>query len=262
MFIFFLILSVVLIIFYTLPSGFNLFEKIIIYKKANIIFEKINLKIEDIDSKINFSESISKIPYYFFFDVETTGLIKKKGSHPFYDNLNFPRIVSISWLVFDFNQNLISLNNYIIYQNEKIPKKSIEIHKISDKKASDFGVLLYDVMDLFRKDLEKCKLMVAHNLNFDFDTIQADCYRNKIEAPTPINLYCTMLEGTNFCQIYPNSKGNYKYPKLEELFHSCFYPEYKYMNNFVGGHNALFDTKLTAACYFKMNEILNAQLNV
>lgn len=255
-----ILFSVVVVIWIALPSGFNPFEKTVIYEKPKVIYERVSLKEVDIESRISFPESISKIPHYIIFDTETTGLIKKKDSHPYYDNENFPRIVSISWLVLDSHRNLISSRYFIIHQNEKIPKKAIQIHKITDKMANEVGVRLSDVMGLFRRDLEKCQLMIAHNLNFDFDIIQADCYRNNIEAPSAIIFFCTMLEGTNFCEIYSESKGDYKYPRLEELFHSCFYPEYKYMNNFYGGHNALFDTKITAACYFKMNDILDEQL--
>ena len=71
--------------------------------------------------------------HLFFFDVETTGLPKGRNSS-YWDVSNWPRIVSICWLITDHTGNIIE-NYYKLIKPEGfiIPQKVIEIHNISNE---------------------------------------------------------------------------------------------------------------------------------
>ena len=64
------------------------------------------------------------------FDSETTGLLPPKQTS-ITETWRFPRIVQLSWMLFDMGTNRIAkLRDYIIKMpnNYKIPKSSSKIH--------------------------------------------------------------------------------------------------------------------------------------
>jgi len=75
------------------------------------------------------------------FDAETTGLLPSKWTS-IEETWKFPRIVQLSWMLFDMGTNkIVKLRDYIIKMppNYEIPKNSSKIHgittEISKKKA-------------------------------------------------------------------------------------------------------------------------------
>ena len=63
-----------------------------------------------------------------------------------------------------------------------------------------------------------------------------------------------MKAGTRFCEIPKEYGRGYKYPKLEELFHECYFrPFYKIEIEQI--HDALIDTMITAKCFEKLKSL-------
>ena len=67
-------------------------------------------------------------------------------------------------------------------------------------------------------------------------------------------IYCTMLSTIDLCKIpfknsYSNKKDNWKFPKLEELYEKLFHVKP------TNCHNALYDIRYTAECFFKLKEM-------
>ena len=80
-----------------------------------------------------------------FFDTETTGLPKRRNA-PITDSENWPRLVQLAYLVYDFNGNKIHKCCHIIKpDNFTIPIESSKLHRITTDKAIREGKILQAV---------------------------------------------------------------------------------------------------------------------
>lgn len=173
------------------------------------------------------------------FDTETTGLPISRASAKEGPN-NWPHIVSISWILLDADTNTILKKVYRIVKplNWTIPEDSVRIHGITTEHALQNGVSLKSVMDEFRS--ERCDIMVAHNMDFDYNVlinaIQWDLYERFI--PFNQKQFCSMKLSRNLCKL-PSDYG-YKSPKLSELYRFVF----KKDPTSSSLHNSLYDTEI------------------
>jgi DNA polymerase III subunit epsilon len=190
------------------------------------------------------------------FDSETTGLLPPKQTS-ITETWRFPRIVQLSWMLFDMGTNRIAkLRDYIIKMpnNYKIPKSSSKIHGITTEISKKKGTPIKDVLDEFAQDLFKCKIIVAHNITFDKRMVEVEFVRNKFGSIFQ-NLrkaeYCTMKKGVPICKLtmqsYYEDKLIPKFPKLSELHEKLFSNVPKNI------HNSLIDILMCFRCYYKMN---------
>lgn len=176
------------------------------------------------------------------FDTETTGLPKSRT--PAIEKPdNWPHIVSISWVILD-NNTITKQREYIV-KPEKwvIPDESINIHGITNEIASAKGHPLQSVMSEFLA--EQCDLMVAHNMDFDYNVIM-----NAIKWDLgfdfkgfTVPVRCTMQLSKNQCKLLGRF-GSYKVPKLKELYEFIF----KRKPNESKLHGSLYDTIILAEC--------------
>ena len=186
---------------------------------------------------------------YLFFDTETTGLPKYPKAS--IENLeNWPRLVQISWLIFDKLEKCIVEKDYIIKpQNFIIPERTSRIHGITTEIALSKGMELKPILNEFAFDIKKSDYIIAHNMEFDEKIIGAEFLRSKISHDffkTP--KICTMKFSTKHCKI-PGRYGGYKWPNLPELQNFLF------NTNFDNAHNALYDVKACAKCFFKLKKL-------
>ena len=180
-----------------------------------------------------------------FFDTETTGL-PKNWKAPVTDLDNWPRLVQLAYLVYDFDGNLIhSCNEIIKPDGFLIPTEASNVHGITTETASQRGTDINDVFELFLIHLKRSKIIVAHNMAFDEKIIGSELirlgYENVIVAKEKI---CTMLKTVDLCKI--EGPYGYKWPKLEELH------RYLFNQDFEGAHDALADIQATAKCFWEL----------
>jgi uncharacterized protein (TIGR02145 family) len=183
-----------------------------------------------------------------FFDTETTGL-PKNWKAPVTDLDNWPRLVQLAYLVYDFDGNLIhSCNEMIKPSGFKIPTEASNVHGITTEMASQRGTDINDVFELFLIHLKRSKIIVAHNMAFDEKIIGSELIRlgkeNIIVAKEKV---CTMLNTVDLCKI--DGPYGYKWPKLEELHRFLF------NHDFEGAHDALADIQATARCFWELKKI-------
>jgi len=191
-----------------------------------------------------------KTKTYLFFDTETTGLPIDYNAH--YSNVdNFPRLVQLSWLLYQDNEEISYSDFVIIPENFIIPEESSKIHGFTTQYCQEKGYDLKKVLNKFYTDFSLCDSLVAHNMNFDKNIIMSELARNnadkfakKIEES---NTFCTMMNSIKFCNL-PGKRG-LKFPKLIELYVKLF------GEVFEDQHNALNDVRATAKCFFKMKEL-------
>jgi DNA polymerase-3 subunit epsilon len=180
-----------------------------------------------------------------FFDTETTGL-PKKWKAPVTDLDNWPRLVQLAYLVYDFDGNLIhSCNEIVKPDGFTIPLDTSKVHGITTDIANQRGSKIEEVFELFSIHLKRAKVIVAHNMAYDEKIIGSELIRlgfqNILDEKVKI---CTMESTVDLCKI--NGPYGYKWPKLEELHRFLF------NHDFNGAHDALADIQATAKCFWEM----------
>ena len=185
---------------------------------------------------------------YLFFDTETTGL-PRNWEAPVNDSNNWPRMVQIAWLVYDYDGMKTDFKDFIIKpEGYTIPTDASRVHGISTERAIKEGEDLEHVLGLFNEQIEKAEFLVAHNMSFDEKIIGAEFLRKDIHSDLfNKTRICTMNVATNYCKL-PGPYG-YKWPKLSELHIKLF------GEDFDEAHNAAYDIKATEKCFWKMKEM-------
>lgn len=183
-----------------------------------------------------------------FFDTETTGF-PKNWKAPITDLDNWPRLVQLAYLVYDFDGNLIHSCNEIIKPNGfTIPNEASNVHGITTDIANQRGSKIEEVFELFSIHLRRAKVIVAHNMAYDEKIIGSELIRlgleNTLDSKEKI---CTMESTVNLCKI--DGPYGYKWPKLEELHRFLF------NHDFEGAHDALADIQSTAKCFWELKKI-------
>ena len=200
---------------------------------------------------LSFTKNFNALPYCIIFDTETTGLIKDQSIKPTAANLknhdsNFPKIVQISWCLFSREKEIISEGSYYIKQTEPIPEEAIKIHNITNEICEEKGVDLKEVLLKFYSDCSEAKAIVAHNLDFDKNVIEAEFIRSGLKKPfANKGRYDTVKMGQSVMK-------QRKYPTLKEL---CIYLYGNNISEHLNSHNSDYDLFFTSHCFFKMKEM-------
>jgi DNA polymerase III epsilon subunit-like protein len=189
------------------------------------------------------------------FDTETTGLPRDRHVPAISAPGNWPDIVSLSWMLFD-DVRLVRARSHIINPHGwRVPPESTAIHGISDSFALRNGQMLDVVLDEFRSDMIECDVIVAHNLAFDKNVIDAAwawrvCPKKGLR-PVPDFRWssiqiCTAESGKDICKFaFPDNPRRYRFPKLAELYTFLLNKPLPYPS-----HSSLFDTMTLADIFF------------
>jgi len=149
------------------------------------------------------------------FDTETTGL---KSGYNVILQLTYQIVNTADWSIEK------EVNHFFPWpeDRDRVSYEAIMVNGLSEEFLA--GQQLSDKREAlaeFIRDLKGCDLAVAHNLSFDKRFIEADCQEEgvienpgDIEWPTYVD---TMKDTTDFCQLLPMRRGEYKWPKLSEL---------------------------------------------
>lgn len=201
---------------------------------------------------------------FIIFDTETTDKAKNFKA-PMTDLDNWPRIIQMSYFVYDINFNFVYSNTKLIkpdgwvikdlkyWQNlghteEEVmadPEKNFWAkHGYTQEQNEREGVPMQEVLDDFIIKHDNCNFLAAHNLNFDINVLGAEMIRYNKKPTKKIGRICTMQESTEWAKIpHSNPRGRgYKWPTLSELYHKIF------KKFFDGAHDAGEDVSACAAC--------------
>ena len=184
---------------------------------------------------------------YLFFDTETTGL-PLNWKAPVDDLSNWPRLVQLAWLLYDRAGNLLSGADHIIRPEDfSIPVSASNIHGITHARACREGSQITGVLKEFSSVINRSEILVAHNMRFDEAIVGAEFLRQKMpNVLLSKKRICTMLKSTHFCKL--DGAYGYKWPRLSELHYRLF------QTNFSEAHNAAVDIKVTAKCFFALQQ--------
>lgn len=195
-----------------------------------------------------------------FFDTETTGL-PVYFYEPYTNTENWPRLVQLSWILEDTETHEVTEHDFIIKPDGFIiPFAATKIHHITHDWAERNGKPIKSVLTKFDLDILQADLLVGHNIEFDLNIVAAEFYRLKkynkgVFGTGTINqiinkllskpIFCTMETGTYYTKI-ETYNGDYKWPKLIELYRHLFGHDFK------GAHNSLDDIRATRECFWEM----------
>jgi len=182
----------------------------------------------------------------FFLDCETTGVpIDYKASYTDVDN--WPRVISLAWILARQNSTVISEQHKLIKPDGwQMPTDPFWSNNgFTQERSLAHGYRIRDVLTEMMEDLREATVLVAHNINFDHRIVWAELIRAGMEPRSGMHKICTMIKGTSLCQI-PGVRYGYKWPKLEELY------EFLFQKPMEGAHNAKTDVTATKDCFFEM----------
>jgi DNA polymerase III epsilon subunit-like protein len=166
------------------------------------------------------------------FDTETTGLPETKIINPETLKL-WPHIVQFSYIVYDLSLNDITeSSDTIVKLNENIviSEESSKIHGITNEISNRKGINIDLIINDFFYHLRNVDLLVGHNISFDINILKVELLRliyhsnlpeNEIKAykynlhylTNFKNIYCTLQESVDFCNIKAINKYGKEYSK-------------------------------------------------
>lgn len=182
-----------------------------------------------------------------FFDCETNGLPKDyKASYTDVDN--WPRVVSLAWILADMDANIIEQNCSLIKPvGWEIPEEKFWIDNgYNTQDSIDNGVPIKGVLENFMAAKMQAAILVGHNLNFDHRIVWAEIIRAGLQPRSGMIKICTMMSSTKHCAIPQVGRKGLKWPKLEELYKVLF------GKGFDGAHDAAADIMATKDCFFEL----------
>lgn len=182
---------------------------------------------------------------YLFFDVESTGKITDyKASFKEVDK--FPRISQFAWQLYNSEGKLFkSFQSLVKPDGWEVPKEEFFIkNNMSTERCEKEGRPIKPMLEQFLNELEGCKYLLAHNMNFDLPVTASEMYRLGFQAKNKPQKICTMQSTTDICQL-PGPYG-FKWPSLQELH------KFLFGCDFEGAHDASDDVTATAKCFFEL----------
>jgi len=161
-------------------------------------------------------------------DTETTG---------FYE---YDRVLQLSYILFNDIQTLKTFDHYVgIHPSIKI--KNSEIHGITNEICKTKGIPIKNILDIFCDDLEICKALIGHNLQFDIRMLKSEFKRVSLNCDI---LTCKPIEDTFHL-------GKQKYPKGTPMKLGDLH-RLELKSDMVNAHNALYDVIATMNIYKKI----------
>lgn len=182
---------------------------------------------------------------YLFFDCETTGKITDYKAS-FKDVDKFPRISQFAWQLYNSEGKLFkSFQSLVKPDGWEVPKDEFFIkNNMSTERCELEGRPIKPMLEQFLNELEGCKYLLAHNMNFDLPITASEMYRLGFQAKNKPQKICTMQSTTDICRL-PGPYG-FKWPSLQELH------KFLFGCDFEGAHDASDDVTATAKCFFEL----------
>lgn len=218
-------------------------KKQMFYERDVILYSKSYM-----DKGVKSRKQHDDLRYYDHFlviDALTNGIQKNKHEPLGADT--WPRVVQLSYKLFDQMNAEVSSNNFVFEQLERtlLPEVEEIYNKYPRTSRSLYHTGLQEFLEIFKTSKF---LLVSHNVEYILNCIQSEIIRSGLKADVMgYSKYCTMIESIDLLRI--PYRGSYKYPSLRELYEYLFnhsMPDTK--------HEAIKDVEIISKCFFKMNK--------
>lgn len=172
-----------------------------------------------------------------FFDTETD------NKNPYKANL-----LELGWIQTNGREEIDRCSELIKPQGrfDEIPQGATDVHGITYEDVKKKGKPLKLQLDRLTNKMKESDYLIAHNVKYDTTVLQTslmNCYQ--IPKMPKITTICTMIRTAEWCAI-KNQLGDYKWPKLEELYQVVFDEKPNQT------HRAIDDAKLVKELYFEL----------
>ncbi len=191
---------------------------------------------------------------YLFFDTSAIGKPKSwKGAVD--DPFNWPRMMHLSWLVYNKDRELIDSSDDIIKpEGFEIPVAIEQQNQVTHAEALDKGVPLKEALLRFKDAVNNAEYVISHNMKFNEGVVSSEFHRKGIAHTLGASdKYCLMQEATWYCKL-PSKIGGYKWPTLQEVHAKVFGTRYANANN------ALGDVSACTVCFFALLDLQAIEL--
>jgi len=182
----------------------------------------------------------------FFFDTETTGIVKKGLTLD-----QQPHIVELGAIAYDVNPGMEPVEaerlHFFFRPPIPIPEEASKIHGITDERVKNMPAF-QQAFPIIVTHLVLADCIIAHNASFDMNMLYFEAKRMGQEKDILLQrdkIFCTMEATTDLCRIR-GKFGKYKWPRLQEL-HS-----YLFGREFDNAHSAEADIEATATCFMEL----------
>lgn len=185
-----------------------------------------------------------------FFDTETTGVPKDyKASYTDVDN--WPRVISLAWMLVDEDGNIIRQSYELVKPDGWVmPTEKFWLDNgYTQETNMEKGLPIEQLLDAFYEAKMEADFLAAHNLNFDHRIVWAEFIRAGREPRSGMTKICTMMKSTNVCKIPAANGRGFKWPKLEELHRHLFGCD------FGNAHDASSDVVACMECFFELTRM-------
>ena len=191
---------------------------------------------------------------YLFFDVSAIGK-PKSWRAPLNDPFNWPRMMHLSWLLYNEERELIdSADDIIQPQGFSIPIEAEQKHQVTDTEAREKGVPVKEALLRFKEAVNKAEYVIAHNMKFQEAVVTCEFARKSLAHTLGASeKYCLMQEATWYCKL-PGPGGRYKWPSLQEIHAKVF------NTRFTNAGNALGDVSACVVCFFALLDLKAIEL--
>ncbi len=183
---------------------------------------------------------------FLLFDVSTNGKPKNWKAH-FTDTFSWPRLLQISWLLYDKKGNLTVEGDRLVKPaGFEIPDDVLRVHHLDPAEIEEKGVDVKTALKEFDKVLDQAIYTFAFNLQYNENVVLAEYYRANLEHKfMQTERFCLMRESTYFCQIMGRD-GRYKWPTLTQLHQKLYNVGYE------GAGNSKKDLEALSRCFNKL----------
>lgn len=199
--------------------------------------------------------------HIMIFDNETNGLPKTKERNvPMSRVDHWPRVIQLAWTVCDLEGRELSWGKHLVRPDgweippPEDPPNFWQKHGFTMDLLHAEGRPIAEVADSFVGDLQSCKYMVSHNMEFDYPVLGAEFIRLGARSERIPTRICTKEASTDYCKVpFPGRrdtrswvKQNWKWPTLAELHTKLFGVP------FDNAHDAGGDVAALRACFFEL----------
>ena len=187
-------------------------------------------------------------------DTETTGLPDQTKYQTFYKPSNYSkyntsRVIEIGYYIYSSSGEFLSKKDILI-KPENFKVENSEIHGITQEQLEREGIPLIDALSNLADDIASCDTIVAHNLQFDFNVIAAECYRilangnneiarKLVDKMNSMKRVCTMALGME-------KLGRTRRIKLSHLYEELTGDDWEQQ------HRAEDDARVCGICYWHL----------
>lgn len=187
---------------------------------------------------------------FLFFDASMAGN-PKSWKAPTTDTFNWPRMIHLSWLLYNKDRELIDSSDDIIApEGFEITSEIEQRSQISPDQAKEDGVPVKEALTRFLAALDKAEYVIAHNMKYHEAVLTSELIRKSLPYRDLANAekYCLMQEATWFCKL-PAKGGRFKWPSLQEIHTKLF------QTRFSNAGNALGDVSASTVCFFGLLDL-------